>query len=508
MQLEKVTAEIRPRRPWEAVDLGISLTRTHIGTIAKGWLLSVVPICLLVFGLCWNQGGIGIFFVWWMKPVWERVALHPISRGLFGEAPTAGETALVLWQEVKRQKLLGGAGVVLSVSGWWVFQGSEVWTGMWFLGVLCCYLLLRGSPQRSFFAPISYLEGLKGEKLKQRKKTIGGNYSSAGVGLTFASLILEAFLVFNLVTATAQFLPDGVLAGSGFEGSTTRDRLSGVEGFLIAVFYLISMSVTAWFYVGGGFGLYLNSRTWSEGWDIELGFRRLARRIGLIAIGCLCFFGGDHLQAETAQEQAAEILRGEDFEVKTEEFKVMKPDGDELEEDSGKGSRDFSAGIFAGVGSLIFWLVVLFAIGLIGWLLYLNRHLLGGDRSSSRSDQRATVTTVAGLNITPESLPDEILKTAKSLWAEGRYQEALGLLYRGAIADLVMRQVVEIRESDTEIDCQERVQDAGEAGHPGYFTKLTGAWTMIAYARRRPVAEVMDELWAGWPYEEKGGRRR
>ena len=87
MELEKVTAEIRPRTQWEAVDLGLSLVQQHAGFLAKIWLCSIIPICLVILGLFWNALFWGCFLIWWMKPIWERVTLFPLSRSLFGETP-------------------------------------------------------------------------------------------------------------------------------------------------------------------------------------------------------------------------------------------------------------------------------------------------------------------------------------------------------------------------------------------------------------------------------------
>ena len=42
---------------------------------------------------------------------------------------------------------------------------------------------------------------------------------------------------------------------------------------------MLAMSLTDVFVIGAGFGIYLNNRTWIEGWDVELAFKRLARRL-------------------------------------------------------------------------------------------------------------------------------------------------------------------------------------------------------------------------------------
>ena len=44
MELEKVTAEIRPRTQREAIDLGLRLTGEHSIALLKGWMTSVFPL--------------------------------------------------------------------------------------------------------------------------------------------------------------------------------------------------------------------------------------------------------------------------------------------------------------------------------------------------------------------------------------------------------------------------------------------------------------------------------
>jgi hypothetical protein len=80
------------------------------------------------------------------------------------------------------------------------------------------------------------------------------------------------------------------------------------------------------------------------------------------------------------------------------------------------------------------------------------------------------------------------------------------LLYRGAISSLVTGQVVEIEESDTEMDCLRRVTRRGEAAHASYFQILTEAWISQAYAHRSPDERTVESLWSNWPYGERGQR--
>ncbi|MDA7502807.1 hypothetical protein N8514_02360, partial [bacterium] len=104
----------------------------------------------------------------------------------------------------------------------------------------------------------------------------------------------------------------------------------------------------------------------------------------------------------------------------------------------------------------------------------------------------------------PENLPSDLLVKARKMWEGGQYQAALGLLYRGAISSLVTRQLVEIEESDTEMDCLRRVVSRGEIASASYFALLTNAWISQAYARRCPNERIIDKLWKEWPFQEGG----
>lgn len=119
------------------------------------------------------------------------------------------------------------------------------------------------------------------------------------------------------------------------------------------------------------------------------------------------------------------------------------------------------------------------------------------------NDKLKKLTTVAGMNVEPEKLPAHLVQTARRLWEEGRKKEALGLLYRGAISALVAGQIVEIEESDTEIDCLRRVTGAGEVAHASYFQVLTEAWISEAYARRTPDDQTVNVLCGNWPFGEE-----
>ena len=119
------------------------------------------------------------------------------------------------------------------------------------------------------------------------------------------------------------------------------------------------------------------------------------------------------------------------------------------------------------------------------------------------ADNAARARVVMGMEVTPESLPENIPETAWRWWGEGRRHEALALLYRGAISRSIELARVEIMESDTEGDCLRRIGQAGVEAHAGYFKGLTGSWVRLAYAERFPADDEVRSLCQQWPYMER-----
>lgn len=143
----------------------------------------------------------------------------------------------------------------------------------------------------------------------------------------------------------------------------------------------------------------------------------------------------------------------------------------------------------------------------LGWLIWMNHHLVrswfGGHGEEAG---KRTAKVVLGMDVTPESLPADVISAARGLYGESRIREAFALLYRAAISHCITVAHIGIRESDTEGDCVRRVAKSGENAQPEFFQGLTHAWIDVQYARIDPGSEVFERLCAGWPYaKERGG---
>lgn len=492
MRLEDLTVTLRPRQPWEAVDLGCALVRRDFGRVLALWAATVFPVWAVVCVLMRSVPEWIPLVVWWLKPLYDRVPLFFLSRSAFGVRPGFVET----WKE---------------------------WPRLWLVNFLPALLWRRFSFIRSFALPAQMLEGLRGSAANKRVKTLAFDGGGSGVALSYGFLKLESVLVIGLMWGTYDFLPESVV--SDFQAMLAAfDFSSPIHPAIYwwsAACYMIVVTFIEPFYVGAGFGLYLNCRTRIEGWDVELAFRRMASRLRAAAaacvIGLLCLAG---LGEASAQEEGAvaknvveEILKSPEFEIhkiksqrwvpdaQDEEDKKEEEEKTEKKRDSSDSSwASFSVPGFGSAGGALLWGGLIVLVVLIIFYVIKNRHVF------TPGELRQAPKVVMGLNITPESLPDDIVTTARAAWAAGDFKEALSLLYRGSLSWLVTRRRVPISDSDTEEDCVVHVMSAGEKTEAEYFRHLTGAWVQAAYALLPVSNEEMDTLCERWPFREKGGQ--
>ncbi len=469
MRLEAVTAELRPRSDWEAVDLGLALVRRDFWRLFGAWWLGMLPMLALALAFLRDKPPWLFLACWWWMPVASRLVLFVVSRRLFGELPG--------WRELLRE-----------------------WPRACVRRFGFRMLWARLSPWRPLTMAVEDLEGLRGKAYANRVRLLLRRGDATVIVLALWRVALGGWLALALFFTAMMFLPAGpeeewrALRETWSEGAWAE--LPAAVGGMMLGALLLAMSLVDVFATGAGFGIYVNHRTWIEGWDVELAFRRLGRRLGgagalLVA---LLFCGLAAPVAEAGpRETVAEVMADPDFKIHEVEERVPTPS----KPGSWNGPGDWLVALAQGLG----WLLLAALVAGLGWLLWRNRHLLRGRGAARERRPPPAARVVMGLEVAPESLPRDIPAAALELWQVGRRQEALSLLYRGAISRLIAAGGVEIAESDTESDCLRRVA-AEAAGYAAYFGGLTEAWMRLAYARSAPADETMRELCARWPFAE------
>lgn len=488
MRLEDLTIALRPRQPWEAVDLGCTLVRRDYGAVLTLWLISVLPVWIILGALLWNQPMWFGLITWWLKPLYDRLPLFYLSRAAFGAKPT-------------------------------LKQALREWPRLWSRFLFSALLLRRLSFIRSFALPVLMLEGQRGKAANKRVRALAGDGGSSGSTLTWVFIKLEIAVWLGLTALMSSIGPEAGLPDFGemFQNPDAFFETTLAQQWFSNILYLATMTLLEPFYVGAGFGLYLNSRTKIEGWDVELTFRRLAERLrpvvaAMIAFACLL---APLLQAQDAEKPVDETQGVESVlkEILAEpEFKEHSTT-QRMWVSNSESKKNLPEMPWLGV--LIFSIAAVFVSFLIflaiRWLVQ-NKHLFGFSATLRKpSPEPPPPRVVMGLDIARESLPDDIVAAARAAWSQGHLREALSLLYRGSLSRLVEQKRLPIRDSDTEDDCLMQVAKIGEPGVTDFFRQLTLIWVRAAYAGQEAHGQEFDQLCQTWPFSNasaKAGHQR
>ncbi len=476
MRLDTVTAEIRPRSDWEAVDLGFAMVRRDFWRCLIVWWLALGAPVLFGCFLLWNYPMVFLVLFWWLKPVGSRMVLLQVSRRLFGEQPS--------WRAI--WKALPGA---------WIRRfGYRM-------------IVARFSPWLPVTLAVEDLEGLRGQPYKQRCGQVARRGEAVVMWLYMLSEIAAAWIALGAFFLIFLLIPQGQ-DGWLHQAVDSWDpdvpfQIPVAITRMAAGCAMLSISLVDLFLTGAGFGIYINNRTWLEGWDVELAFKRMAQRLAKVAIIVLSFFmiypSARAEEIKTPAETITEVKADSAFKVHKVKIKVPKPST------RTSSSSGISPGLLEILGKIFLASAIALVVGFIGWLLWKFRHvfmLAGSGVKEERSAPSARV--VMGMEISPETLPPDVPSAAWQLWQQGKHQEALGLLYRGSISRVMELGRLEIQESDTEGDCMRRVELAGATVFPDYFRGITGTWIRMAYAGISPAEAEMQRLCQQWPF---GGRR-
>jgi Domain of unknown function (DUF4129) len=298
MKLESLTVELRPRSGWEAMELGSALVRRHAAAIWTPWLWLTLPVFAMLCAGAWALGSVALAWIamWWLRPVFDRIPVYVLSRAVFGTVPSTGETlrAQMRW-------------------GWRTMVGHLTWR--------------RFSPLRAVTLPIDLLEGADGALLSERRRIIGAGASGHAVQLTlmcslFIVTVQVSLLLLILLFVPNEKVPELIDATVGVLGQRPPEWFV----LLLLIADYTAMTLIEPFYIGGGFGLYLNRRTQLEAWDVEIAFRRMRKRIEAGTLGALLLLTACWPLLASAQTNAPPTLQTQPAEDNTK--KAPPPDDD------------------------------------------------------------------------------------------------------------------------------------------------------------------------------------
>ena len=168
MQLASIAVTLRRRSPWEAIDLGFAMLRQWWRPVYASWALLFAPIAVASAAIGWMSGRFWIasLMIWWLKPLYDRLLLHVLSRAVFGEVISA-RTALAAARE---------------------------WLATGLLGALTIF---RFDAVRSFSLPVRQLEGQSGRQARARVALLSRRARSYAYWLTVVCMHFEAVFLLS-----------------------------------------------------------------------------------------------------------------------------------------------------------------------------------------------------------------------------------------------------------------------------------------------------------------------
>lgn len=526
MQLDKLQLDLHPRPNTQALDLGFGLLRAHAGSVYAAWLALWLPVVALCCAVAWfdpDYATLLMIVAWWLRPLLERAPLYILSRQVFGEA--------VGWKDAVRAwpRQLGG--------GW--FRLLTWWRPF--------------AAGRSMYQPIWQLEGARGKIASERRKVIGRDGTARSAfwfGIVCAHL--EVVLQIGMIAFIGFFVSDdSVINPFAFLFKNFDEEATTLTLLVTFGCYAVSAGIIGPIYVACGFTLYLNRRATLEAWDIEIMLRQIQpplkqTRAGRHAVmfwlsaamlAPLLFLSqptpavaasgsdisagpancaepdwmkGKKIDQPPAHDEQQEKLRKEVEQLfKSEDFRSYRceeawrrkerPDASKPPDWKPRDTLP-DLTVFAEIAKLV---LIALALCFAAWLLYRYRDQLGAllQRESPRA-----ATEIAGLDIRPESLPDDVPAAVRKLWGQGERRAALALLYRATLSRLASQDGLLLTRGATENDClrlanractnrqlrAERLQVTADA---------TALWLDGAYGNRWPGNEVLEAVCAAWQRE-------
>lgn len=518
MQLNQLQLDLRPRTNAQALDLGFALLRANAVPVYTVWLMLWLPTIAICSLLAFNMpafgfwaDGVWLILAWLARPWLERAPLYMLARFVFGEKVT--------WQETLRAwpSQLGG-------------------------GFVRLFLLRPFAAGRGLYQAIWQLEGARNKGARYRIRVIGKHTAGSASWFGVACAHFEGIIQLGFFALIGFFMSnaDAMNPMSLFIEAGTDHNTALLACSILAL--AISGAIIGPIYVACCFTLYLNRRATLEAWDLEIALRqlkpvvekktKLPTTITVVAfmtlVGAhLCnpspayadngspvnfekpvcsreklVFSNEAKRPETTDAGIKQTRQELDLIYQDSDFQFYEckeswgPKFDKTKKDT-KIDPETTETI-KQIALVLKYVFIALGIGFLIWLISRYRGQFFGF---IQKDKVQFATEVGGLDIRPESLPDDVAAAALQLWQHGEKRAAIGLLYRASLARMVEHYQLNINQGATENDCLENARQALRESQfsSKVFTTLdicSSVWLRAAYAHQYP--DSIDALCQQW----------
>jgi len=544
MRIDGLNLDLRERNAWEAFDLGVALARTTGPKLFVPYSIVFIALAVLVHAVVLGLGGpfwLALLVLWWVKPAADRVALAVLAQAVFGAAPdwrstlrslrgiprtgwlmsfTFGRFDFARSFHLPVRQLEGQTGKsgrerirVLDKK----LRGHAVWltTAVWHFVFVLIY---GGNGLIGLLAPEGVHAGMDWSFFFDRSEETLTNQILFSTFLVLAECLLEPIYIaagFALYLSRRTAL-EGWDLEVAFKRMAARidEQQRAAQGLIpgvekgLAVFVALALGLVRW-PCGAPQSAHAqaapqgqseaepsrdsksDAKPGADDDDDDDEEKPVAVPAPAPAAAAAPGVAGPEKKA------IREVLASPEFEEygkeKSWRYRGKTDSADKKPMRLGEGWQQFAR----FVGEFLRAAIWVLAILALAWLLMLlSRHF--GWFKGAFNFKRAKPDVLFGMDLRPESLPDDVPAAARALLAAGNPRGALALLYRASLSFLIHERDIEVRLGDTEGDCVRRVETAGPAALAAYFRELVDAWGRIAYAGRRPEKAEVGALIDAW----------
>jgi hypothetical protein len=367
-----------------------------------------------------------------------------------------------------------------------------------FKGLIGDITFRRFSLYRSARMPVKILEGNKGEMIKRRIRNLknGGLDFCALLTLLCITLEIALFGVFSLFSF-ALFAEYSDLT------FYTISQYSSQISFVVLVISSLTFLIVEPLYMCMGFGIYINSRSIVEGWDIELGLNSFVEEkkseslkiktipmiISLILL--LNVFMPVQVQAEEWYQQNSdevpievldEVFSSEDFGnhhtrkwIRFKDFTI---------DESYSDLHFDEANIKEVVGVVLRALLVVIIAASLVFAIYRLLDMKTKTVSNKSVPWRKGIVPKFAQQDDPEILVD----TARKLFEEGQIRKAWAACLSAVLGLYAKQGNINFAVNDTESDCLVKI-NASLLWGKEKSSQLILHWIQLAYAGIKPLPE-------------------
>jgi hypothetical protein len=461
---------LRSRSSWEACDSGILIWRNAIAYILL--FMGIPFLCVVILLASWNTylQYFGMIIIWWLKPFFDRLILHVISIRFFRSDAD--------YKTIRK-------GLIKTICRGLI--GDLTWR--------------RFSIYRSARMPIRILEGNKGKIITRRMRNLKNGGLDFSALLTMLMMLLELTLFF----VCAAFLYLFFFEYAHFTFDLISDYSSQVSLCLL-ILSSITILINEPLYMCMGFGIYINSRSIVEGWDIELKFNsfvktknlRNHKKINVIPIVLSVLLLSSIVQPLQAEEWYQtnsdevpvevldEVLASEDFGNSHTKKWIRFKDLNFDESSSGFNFDEMSLKEIIGFILRIFLIIAITAA-----LIFFGYRIFKTKKKFSLNTSVPWKKTIVP-GFAKQKSSENLIDDAKKYFDEGQMRNAWAACLSSVIELYAQEGNIVFALNDTESDCLVKINQSSLWGKI-QSAQLIMNWITFAYAGIEPESKQFHE---------------